>query len=88
MPEFYEIDFLPVHTSKSGDAIAMRYQVDSSGWYVHVVDGGYSSTAPDLAALIGQTYGRISATLEQSQRRAKDQWNRDYAARPAMSAGL
>jgi hypothetical protein len=57
MPEFYEIDFLPVHTSKSGDAIAMRYQVDSSGWYVHVVDGGYSSTAPDLAALIGQTYG-------------------------------
>ena len=46
MPNFYEIDFLPVHTSKSGDAIAIRYQVGAN-WEVHLVDGGYASTAPD-----------------------------------------
>jgi len=56
MPDFYEIDFLPVHTSKSGDAIAMRYQIGAN-WWVHVVDGGFTSTAPDLANLIRQTYG-------------------------------
>ena len=46
--DYYEIDLLPVHTSKSGDAIAIRYQIGGY-WYVHVVDGGYESTAPDLA---------------------------------------
>jgi hypothetical protein len=56
MPDFYEIDFLPVHTSKSGDAIAMRFQIGAN-WWVHVVDGGYASTAPDLAAHIRQVYG-------------------------------
>ena len=56
MPDFYEIDFLPVHTSKSGDAIAMRYQIGAN-WWVHVVDGGFTSTAPDLANLVRQTYG-------------------------------
>jgi hypothetical protein len=56
MPDFYEIDFLPVHTSKSGDAIAMRYQIGAN-WWVPVVDGGFTSTAPDLANLIRQTYG-------------------------------
>ncbi len=56
MPDFYEIDFLPVHTSKSGDAVAMRYQIGAN-WWVHVVDGGYTNTAPDLAALIRQSYG-------------------------------
>jgi hypothetical protein len=55
MPDFYEIDFLPVHTKKSGDAIALRYQLGQN-WYVHVVDGGYTSTAPDLAAHIQQHY--------------------------------
>src|SRR5262245_27330448 len=47
MPDFYEIDFLPVHTSKSGDAITIRYQIGEC-WWVHVVDGGLTSTAPDL----------------------------------------
>jgi hypothetical protein len=56
MPDFYEIDFLPVHTSKSGDAITMRYQ-NGPGWDVHVVDGGYTSTAPDLAAHIRTHFG-------------------------------
>jgi beta-lactamase superfamily II metal-dependent hydrolase len=56
MPDFYEIDFLPVHTSKSGDAIAMRYQIGAN-WWVHMVDGGYASTAPDLAAHIRTYFG-------------------------------
>jgi beta-lactamase superfamily II metal-dependent hydrolase len=56
MRDFYEIDFLPVHTSKSGDAITMRYQ-NGPGWDVHVVDGGYTSTAPDLAAHIRTHFG-------------------------------
>ncbi|WP_198957624.1 hypothetical protein [Bradyrhizobium canariense] len=48
MSDFYEIDFLPVHTSKSGDAIAIRYEINGAQ-YIHVVDGGYTSSAPDLA---------------------------------------
>ncbi len=56
MHDFYEIDFLPVHTTKSGDAIAIRYQ-DGAHWYVHVVDGGYASTASDLAKHIRTYFG-------------------------------
>jgi beta-lactamase superfamily II metal-dependent hydrolase len=56
MPDFYEIDFLPVHASKSGDAIAIRFQIGAN-WWVHVVDGGYTSTATDMAAHIKQVYG-------------------------------
>jgi hypothetical protein len=39
MADFYEIDFRQVHTSKSGDAIAIRYQIGAH-WWVHLVDGG------------------------------------------------
>jgi beta-lactamase superfamily II metal-dependent hydrolase len=56
MADFYEIDFLPVHTSKSGDAIAIRYEIGGT-WWVHVVDGGYTTTAPDLTAHIHQYFG-------------------------------
>src|SRR5258705_1022508 len=56
MPDFYELDFRQVHTVKSGDAIAIRYQVGSQ-WTVHLVDGGYSRTAPDVANFIRNTYG-------------------------------
>lgn len=55
MTDFYEIDFLPVHTSKSGDAIAIRYQIGAQ-WFVHVVDGGYTTTAPMLSAHIRQYF--------------------------------
>jgi beta-lactamase superfamily II metal-dependent hydrolase len=56
MPDYYEIDFRQVHTSKSGDAIAIRYQIGTQ-WSVHLVDGGYSTTAPDVAKFIRDTYG-------------------------------
>jgi hypothetical protein len=54
--DFYEIDFLPVHTSKSGDAIVIRYQIGNT-WSLHLVDGGYASTAPDVANHIRKYYG-------------------------------
>jgi beta-lactamase superfamily II metal-dependent hydrolase len=56
MPDYYEIDFRQVHTSKSGDAIAIRYQIGAQ-WYVHLVDGGYSTSAPEVATFIRGTYG-------------------------------
>jgi hypothetical protein len=56
MADFYEIDFLPVHTSKSGDCICVRYQIGNE-WFLHVVDGGYTATAPDLAAHIDKYFG-------------------------------
>lgn len=56
MPDYYEIDFRQVHTSKSGDAIAIRYQIGTE-WFVHLVDGGYSTTAPDVETFIRATYG-------------------------------
>ena len=43
MTDFYEIDFLSVGSSKSGDAITMRYQVNGQQ-VIHVTDGGYQST--------------------------------------------
>ena len=48
MPDYYEIDFRQVHTTKSGDAIGIRYQIGEH-WYVHLVDGGYTTTAPEIS---------------------------------------
>lgn len=56
MADYYEIDFRQVHTSKSGDAITVRYQIGTQ-WWVHLVDGGYSTTAPEVAKFIRETYG-------------------------------
>lgn len=56
MSDFYEIEFRPVHTEKSGDAICIRYQVDGF-WYVHLVDGGFSTTAPDVTRVIRESFG-------------------------------
>lgn len=56
MADYYEIDFRQVHTSKSGDAIAIRYEVNGT-WWVHLVDGGFTTTAPDIANFIRGTYG-------------------------------
>src|SRR5271170_4583966 len=56
MPDYYEIDFRQVHTAKSGDAIGIRYQIGQN-WFVHLVDGGYATTAPELSNFIRATYG-------------------------------
>lgn len=56
MPEYCEIDFCQVHMSKSGDAIGIRYPIGQN-WSVHLVDGGYATTAPEIAQFIRGTYG-------------------------------
>ena len=42
MNDYYEIDFLNVGTKRSGDAIALQYEI-SGQEFMHVVDGGYQS---------------------------------------------
>lgn len=56
MADFFEIDFLEVHTSKSGDAIAVRYE-QGGMTTIHVVDAGYLSTGPLLVDHIRTYYG-------------------------------
>lgn len=59
MGDFYEIDFLGVETKKSGDAIALRYEKDGHS-FIHVIDGGYSSTGEVLRDHIVKMYGNPS----------------------------
>ncbi|MGO7560572.1 ComEC/Rec2 family competence protein [Rhizobium johnstonii] len=56
MADFFEIDFLDVETKKSGDAIALRYEVNGQQ-YIHVVDGGYLETGKRLISHIETHYG-------------------------------
>lgn len=53
----YEIDFLPVGTG-NGDAICIRYGNDQDGYYLHVVDGGYTDTADTIINHIEAHYGK------------------------------
>lgn len=56
MADFYEIDFLPVGTTKSGDAICLRYKINSQT-HVHVVDGGYEENGQSLIDHLSGYYG-------------------------------
>ncbi|MDR6728069.1 competence protein ComEC [Delftia lacustris] len=56
MADYIEIDFLGVETSKSGDAIALRYSVGGFTG-VHIVDGGYLETGDRLVEHIKKLYG-------------------------------
>ena len=58
MPDYFEIEYLPVETKKSGDAIAMRYEV-AGRCYVHVVDGGFQDTGTTVVEHIRQYYGNV-----------------------------
>lgn len=51
-----EVDFLGVETSKSGDAIAVRYELNGQT-RIHVVDGGYLATGDRLVDHIDKHYG-------------------------------
>jgi beta-lactamase superfamily II metal-dependent hydrolase len=55
MTDFFELDFLAVETKKSGDAIAIRYQIDGKQ-YVHVVDGGYQETGQSVVDHVKEYY--------------------------------
>lgn len=52
----FEIDFLPVGNS-NGDAICVRHGNDDAGYYLHVIDGGYSDTADTIINHIETHYG-------------------------------
>jgi beta-lactamase superfamily II metal-dependent hydrolase len=52
----FEIDFLPVGDG-NGDAICVRYGNDADGYYLHVIDGGYTDTAGTIIDHIETHYG-------------------------------
>lgn len=52
-----EIDFLPVGNS-NGDAITVRYGNSNDGYYVHLIDGGYTETSKDIIDHIRINYGQ------------------------------
>ena len=57
MSDFFEIDFLDVESSKSGDAILIRYRIDGLV-YIHVVDGGFQATGDTVVDNINRYYDR------------------------------
>ena len=56
MADYYEIDFLKVGTTGSGDAICVRYELNGTT-YIHVVDGGYADTGQDVVDHLSTHYG-------------------------------
>lgn len=59
MTDYFEIDFLDVESTKSGDAITIRYGIGNY-WYLHVVDGGFQATGDAIITHIAQYYGSPS----------------------------
>lgn len=57
MADFLELDFLPIGTKKSGDAIAVRYHIDDIET-IHVVDGGYTDDGMSVCSHIENYYGK------------------------------
>lgn len=65
MDDFFEIDFLDVESSRSGDAIPMRYEIDGIT-RIHVTDGGFLRTGDSLVEHVKSYYGnpqRIDAVV-------------------------
>lgn len=60
MSDFFEIDFLDVESTKSGDAIALRYEVGGA-YSIHVVDGGFQDTGETVTEHIEKYYGNPRA---------------------------
>jgi beta-lactamase superfamily II metal-dependent hydrolase len=56
MADFFEIDFLDVESSKSGDAITSRYRVGEKT-FIHVTDGGFQATGDKVVEHIRKHYG-------------------------------
>jgi hypothetical protein len=57
--DFFEIDFLDVESTKSGDAIPLRYALDGVT-RIHVVDGGFQDTGDSVIRHIQAYYGNPS----------------------------
>jgi beta-lactamase superfamily II metal-dependent hydrolase len=61
MADFFEIDFIDVDSPKSGDAIAIRYELNGVK-FIHVVDAGYQATGDKVVNFVATRYdnpGRI-----------------------------
>ncbi|MXY71281.1 MAG: MBL fold metallo-hydrolase [Acidobacteriia bacterium] len=59
--DYFEIDFLNVGESQSGDAIALRYERQGNT-FVHVVDGGFQDDGPNIMAHLRKYYGGNGAS--------------------------
>ena len=55
MSDYFEIDFLDVESTKSGDAITIRYSYNGNT-YIHVVDGGFQDTGDKVKSHIKTHY--------------------------------
>lgn len=55
MNDFFEIDFLDVESSKSGDAIPLRYRIGEQT-RIHVTDGGFQETGDKVIEHINKYY--------------------------------
>jgi beta-lactamase superfamily II metal-dependent hydrolase len=53
----FEIDFLSVGAGNA-DAICVRHGDEQTGYYLHVIDGGYSDTGQKMISHIETHYGR------------------------------
>lgn len=62
MADFYEIDFLDVETSSSGDAICLRYTINGFQ-YIHVVDGGFQDTGSKIVDHINNLLQRAATSI-------------------------
>ena len=56
MEDFFEIDFIDIESTKSGDAIPLRYRIRDIE-YIHVVDGGYQASGHAVVHHINKYYG-------------------------------
>lgn len=56
MSNYFEIDLLDVESTKSGDAITIRYAVNGETT-IHVVDGGFQDTGDKVIKHINNHYG-------------------------------
>lgn len=56
MAAYFEIDFLSVGESQSGDAITLRYERNGAT-FVHVVDGGFQDDGAHVMAHLHRYYG-------------------------------
>jgi beta-lactamase superfamily II metal-dependent hydrolase len=52
----YEVDFLPVGDGNA-DAICVRYGNDQTGYWLHVIDGGFTDTSDTIINHIESNYG-------------------------------
>ncbi len=59
MSDSFEIDFLDVESSKSGDAIPIRYSLGGEV-NIHIVDGGFQETGDSVVLHIKRYYGAPS----------------------------